>query len=257
MHLNGLSSKTEWSTVENNQNNTSSTVRVLSLALLVALVVIAALSFALCSRTNSDTAAQVPTQQATSDTTSASATNSESSAPAASAQDSSSSVQSNWDEVTDDEPDYSQQTSEPEQTSSSSSSATSSAQSAETSQSSASTPAAGSIDENGTYTSKDEVALYIHTYGHLPSNYINKTKARKAGWESKKGNLADVLPGMSIGGSEFYNNEGQLPDAAGRRWTECDINYTSGYRGAERIVFSNDGLIFYTSDHYKTFEQLY
>lgn len=113
------------------------------------------------------------------------------------------------------------------------------------------------ISEDGTYTSKDEVALYIHTYGHLPDNFVSKTKARNAGWDSKEGNLDEVLPGMSIGGSEFKNYDGQLPDAAGRIWTECDINYTGGYRGRERIVFSNDGLIYYTGDHYQTFEQLY
>lgn len=114
-----------------------------------------------------------------------------------------------------------------------------------------------SVDENGTYTDKDHVALYIHTYGHLPSNFISKTKARKAGWVSTEGNLWDVLPGKSIGGSEFYNDDEQLPDAPRRRWTECDIDYEGGFRGAKRIVFSNDGLIFYTADHYKTFEQLY
>ena len=113
------------------------------------------------------------------------------------------------------------------------------------------------ISEDGTYTSKDEVALYIHTYGHLPDNFVSKTKARNAGWDSKEGNLDEVLPGMSIGGSEFKNYDGQLPDAAGKIWTECDINYTGGYRGSERIVFSNDGLIYYTGDHYQTFEQLY
>ena len=113
------------------------------------------------------------------------------------------------------------------------------------------------IDEDGWYTSKEEVALYIHTYGRLPGNFISKTKARAAGWVSSKGNLDKVCPGMSIGGSEFYNDDGQLPDAKNRRWTECDIDYHGGYRGAERIVFSNDGLIFYTDDHYKTFEQLY
>ena len=113
------------------------------------------------------------------------------------------------------------------------------------------------ISEDGTYTSKDEVALYIHTYGHLPDNFVSKTKARNAGWDSKEGNLDEVLPGMSIGGSEFKNYDGQLPDAAGRIWTECDINYTGGYRGSERIVFSYDGLIYYTGDHYQTFEQLY
>ncbi len=114
----------------------------------------------------------------------------------------------------------------------------------------------GAIDENGSYTSKDEVALYIHTYGHLPPNYVSKTKARKAGWVANEGNLWDVLPGMSIGGSEFYNDEGLLPDAPGRTWTECDINYQGGYRGAERIVFSDDGLIFYTDDHYETFTEI-
>ena len=113
------------------------------------------------------------------------------------------------------------------------------------------------VTENGEYSDKDHVALYIHTFGHLPSNYISKTKARKAGWVNTKGNLWDVLPGKSIGGSEFYNDDAALPDAAGRRWTECDIDYSGGYRNAKRIVFSNDGLVFYTDDHYETFEQLY
>lgn len=113
------------------------------------------------------------------------------------------------------------------------------------------------LDEQGSYSSPEDVALYIHSYGHLPHNYISKTKARKAGWVANEGNLWDVLPGMSIGGSEFYNDEGLLPDAPGRSWTECDVNYQGGYRGAERLVFSSDGLIFYTDDHYKTFTQLY
>lgn len=117
--------------------------------------------------------------------------------------------------------------------------------------------AAASIDEDGSYTSKEDVALYIHTYGHLPGNFISKSKAKKAGWVAKQGNLDEVCPGMSMGGSQFYNDEGQLPDKNGRTWTECDINYHGGYRGEERIVFSNDGLIFYTDDHYQTFEQLY
>ena len=114
-----------------------------------------------------------------------------------------------------------------------------------------------SIDENGTYTSKDEVALYIHTYGKLPSNYISKSKAKKAGWVAEKGNLDKVCPGKSIGGSVFYNEEGQLPDEKGREWHECDIDYSGGYRNDKRIVYSNDGLIYYTGDHYKHFEQLY
>ena len=113
------------------------------------------------------------------------------------------------------------------------------------------------IEENGNYTSKDDVALYIHTYGKLPLNYITKAKAQEMGWDPEKGNLSDVLPGMSIGGSAFGNYEGNLPRATGRRYFECDIDYEGGYRGAKRLIYSNDGLVFYTEDHYNTFEQLY
>ncbi|MBP3883455.1 MAG: hypothetical protein J6D54_00760 [Olsenella sp.] len=116
---------------------------------------------------------------------------------------------------------------------------------------------ASSVSEDGTYTSKDEVALYIHTFGHLPSNFITKTKAKEAGWVSSEGNLDKVCPGKSIGGSKFYNDDGALPDARGRTWKECDVNYHGGFRGQERIVFSSDGLVYYTPDHYQSFERLY
>ena len=113
------------------------------------------------------------------------------------------------------------------------------------------------VEENGNYTSKEEVALYIHTYGKLPVNYITKKEAQDMVWDPSKGNLSDILPGMSIGGSAFGNYEGALPRANGRRYFECDIDYDGGYRGAKRLVYSNDGLVFYTEDHYNTFEQIY
>jgi hypothetical protein len=112
------------------------------------------------------------------------------------------------------------------------------------------------IDENGSYSSKEDVALYIHLYGHLPSNYITKREAERLGWTG--GSLEPYAPGCCIGGSHFGNYEGLLPEANGRSYTECDIG-TIGKRsrGAKRIVFSNDGLIFYTDDHYESFELLY
>ena len=112
------------------------------------------------------------------------------------------------------------------------------------------------IDEDGEYTSREEVALYIHTYGKLPQNFIKKNEAKKLGWEG--GSLEPYAPGRSIGGDRFGNYEGLLPEAEGRRYTECDID-TMGRSslGAKRIVFSNDGLIYYTGDHYKSFELLY
>ncbi|MBE5972255.1 MAG: ribonuclease [Lachnoclostridium sp.] len=119
---------------------------------------------------------------------------------------------------------------------------------------------AAAIDEDGHYTSKEEVALYLHTYGKLPSNFISKKEAEDLGWKKKDGEAGQlhvVAPGMSIGGSSFGNREGLLPTKKGRKYYECDINYVKGNRGAERIVYSNDGLIFYTGDHYESFEQLY
>lgn len=113
------------------------------------------------------------------------------------------------------------------------------------------------IDENGSYSSMQEVADYIHAFGKLPPNYLTKNEARDLGWESSEGNLWEVAPGMSIGGDRFGNNEGLLPDANGRKWTECDIDFDGSFRNAKRIVFSNDGLIYYTDDHYESFTQLY
>ncbi len=112
------------------------------------------------------------------------------------------------------------------------------------------------LPEDGSYYSKEEVALYIHTYGRLPDNFITKDEARDLGWEG--GGLEEYAPGKCIGGDRFGNYEGLLPDAPGRKWTECDIG-TLGKdsRGAKRIVFSNDGLIYYTDDHYESFELLY
>lgn len=112
------------------------------------------------------------------------------------------------------------------------------------------------LPENGTYTAKEDVALYIHTYNRLPDNFITKKEAQELGWPG--GSLEPYAPGMCIGGSRFGNYEGLLPEAQGRTYTECDIDTLgAGSRGAKRIVFSNDGLIYYTEDHYESFELLY
>ena len=113
-----------------------------------------------------------------------------------------------------------------------------------------------SLPEDGTYTAKDDVALYIYQYGKLPPNFITKKEAEKLGWEG--GSLEPYAPGKCIGGSRFGNYEGLLPEAEGRVYTECDIDTLGKQkRGAKRIVFSNDGLIYYTEDHYESFELLY
>lgn len=112
------------------------------------------------------------------------------------------------------------------------------------------------IDKNGWYYSKDEVALYIHTYGCLPENFITKKEAEDLGWTG--GSVQKYKKGAAIGGSVFGNYEGLLPKKKGRTYYECDID-TNGKssRGAKRIIFSNDGLIYYTDDHYETFTKLY
>jgi guanyl-specific ribonuclease Sa len=110
------------------------------------------------------------------------------------------------------------------------------------------------LDEDGTYTTKADVALYIHTYGKLPSNFMTKKQAKKLGWSG--GSLEDFAPGMCIGGDYFGNYEGLLPED--KEYHECDID-TLGKksRGAKRIIYSDDGYIYYTEDHYESFELLY
>ena len=97
-----------------------------------------------------------------------------------------------------------------------------------------------SVTEDGQYDSKDEVAAYLTEYGHLPSNYITKKQAQALG--------------CSIGGDRFGNYEGTLPDGS---YHECDLN-TRGAdkRGAERLVYADDGRIYYTADHYESFEEI-
>ena len=110
----------------------------------------------------------------------------------------------------------------------------------------------------GTATSDgaNGVDLYVATYGTLPSNYLRKKNAQKMGWDPLQGNLAEVLPGIMIDGDRYKNRDGRLPDAPGRVWYEADFDYIGGYRNDCRLVYSNDGLIFATYDHYATFYEI-
>ena len=112
------------------------------------------------------------------------------------------------------------------------------------------------VEEGGRYDTMEEVAIYLTFFDELPENYITKKEAQALGWDNRKGNLWKVADGCSIGGDRFGNYEGLLPDAKGRRWTECDIGFDGGYRNGRRIVFSNDGLIYYTADHYQSFDEI-
>ena len=106
----------------------------------------------------------------------------------------------------------------------------------------------GTIAEDGIYESKEDVALYLHTYGKLPKNFVTKNQYNSLGKPADK----------CCGGDRFYNKEGRLPNKAGRLYYECDIDtYGITSRGAKRIVYSNDGLIYYTGDHYESFTLLY
>lgn len=112
------------------------------------------------------------------------------------------------------------------------------------------------VSEDGIYTSKDDVALYVHTYNHLPDNFITKKEARALGWTG--GALDPYADGKCIGGDRFGNYEGLLPKKNSRQYYECDIDTLhKSSRGAKRLIYSNDGLIYYTGDHYESFEQLY
>lgn len=106
-------------------------------------------------------------------------------------------------------------------------------------------------------TSFHEVADYIKKYNRLPDNFITKKDAGTLGWNPSKGNLWAVAPGKSIGGDVFRNREKKLPVKRGRIWYEADIDYQGGKRGKDRILFSRDGLIYKTEDHYRTFTRMH
>lgn len=106
------------------------------------------------------------------------------------------------------------------------------------------------------YSQPQDVVDYLDTFGELPLNYLTKEEAREMGWIASEGNLWDVAPDAVIGGDTFGNFEGLLPKAEGRRYFEADVNYDGGHRNAERLVFSNDDLYFYTDDHYESFVEM-
>lgn len=106
-------------------------------------------------------------------------------------------------------------------------------------------------------TAPQDITDYIFAHGTLPDNFLTKSEARQLGWDSSQNYVSDVAPGYSIGGDRFGNYEGLLPDVSGRKWYEADANYTAGPRGAERILYSSDGLVYYTSDHYQTFTEMH
>ncbi|MGP9419634.1 ribonuclease [Pseudomonas reactans] len=102
-------------------------------------------------------------------------------------------------------------------------------------------------------TSEQTVVSYLRQNHRLPDYYVTKRQARDAGWDARAGNLCQVLPGKAIGGDRFSNREGRLPNAYKRVWREADINYRCGRRGADRVLFASDGLIYVSRDHYKQF----
>ncbi len=114
---------------------------------------------------------------------------------------------------------------------------------------------AGTIDEDGTYDQKEDVAEYLSIYKKLPKNYIKKKEAKKLGWQG--GSVEKVAPGKAIGGDHFGNYEKKLPNKKGRTYYECDIDTLGrSKRGPKRMIYSDDGLIYYTGDHYNTFQKM-
>jgi len=110
-------------------------------------------------------------------------------------------------------------------------------------------------ERDGYYYDAESLVLYLDAYGKLPGNYITKAEARALGWEG--GSVEEYLEGAAIGGDSFGNREGLLPRADGRCYRECDLNTLGAdSRGAERLIYSDDGLYFYTNDHYESFTEL-
>lgn len=107
-----------------------------------------------------------------------------------------------------------------------------------------------SIDE---LTNENTIINYVKQNNQLPDYYITKNEAKKLGWNPSHGNLCEVLPGKAIGGDHFGNREGKLPKD--EKYFEADVNYSCGNRNSDRIVFTKNGEVYLTKDHYKSFEK--
>jgi len=103
-------------------------------------------------------------------------------------------------------------------------------------------------------TREDIVIQYVKENKKLPAYYVTKSQAKRQGWEASKGNLCDVLPGKAIGGDRFSNREGNLPQ--GVQYYEADVNYSCGRRNADRIIFTDNGEVYLTKNHYKSFNKM-
>lgn len=112
-----------------------------------------------------------------------------------------------------------------------------------------------SLEEHSIQNLTNEVKVinYVKSNHELPDYYITKSEARKQGWVPSEGNLCDVLPGKAIGGDKFSNREKTLP--SGKQYFEADVNYNCGNRNADRIVFTKDGEVYLTKNHYKSFHK--
>lgn len=102
-------------------------------------------------------------------------------------------------------------------------------------------------------TEEKIVISYVKQNHRLPDYYITKSEARKQGWNPSKGNLCEALPGKAIGGDKFGNREGRLPD--GDKYFEADVNYQCGGRNADRIIYTKNGDVYLTKNHYKSFDK--
>ena len=115
------------------------------------------------------------------------------------------------------------------------------------------------VEESGLYTTKDSVAAYLCKFDKLPGNYVGKNEGKSL-YESKTGNTFEkwnfnpwTTLGVMIGGDVFDNREGLLPSGS---YHEADVDYSAKNRGIKRLVYQSDCVIYYTADHYETFNKL-
>lgn len=115
------------------------------------------------------------------------------------------------------------------------------------------------VEESGLYTTRDSVAAYLCKFDKLPSNYVDKNEGKSL-YESKTGNTFEkwnfnpwTTLGVMIGGDVFDNREVLLPNGSYR---EADVDYSAKNRGTKRLIYQSDCVIYYTADHYETFNKL-
>ncbi len=114
---------------------------------------------------------------------------------------------------------------------------------------------ASTVQSNEVINTFEGVADYIVKYGRLPDNFITKAEAAKLGGTRKRQSRRSSA--WKKHRRRYLSKQRKAASRCGRtRMERSRHQLYIGIPGSDRIVYSNDRLVYKTTDHYKTFTRM-